>query len=354
MTSPGDDRAVRKILLAALVLVPLLPDFGLFTNADSPKWTLLSLLAVPALFIVARRAVRSREKVRIALGDHLALLAALVIIAILVAPRAPDARATLRAWTGIGTLAALGLLAARYLRDDPWAGRAARAFVLAAAAASVIGLAQALLFDTVPASTFGNPSFAAEFIAPAALLLPVLWAAGHRALALGAAPLLLGFLVVARSRADWLGLAAGILTLALLAILPRLRRAAPLLPLAVGILGLAVALPYVFRALPVPLLGRSDTVEIRAHVRESAFRMALDHSFLGVGLEGFRAHYPAYRNPREAELSLRRQVSFPHNLPAQVAAETGFAGLLVLGLVLLVPLWSGLFAAHRKPEDAVC
>jgi O-antigen ligase len=370
VTPPGDDRTVRRFLLATLVLVPLLPDFGRFTNADSPKWALLALLAVPALLVVGRRAVASREKVRIAFGDHLAVLAAIAIVAILVAPRAPEARATLRAWTAVGTLTALGLLASRYLRDDPWAGRAALATVLAAAFASVVGLAQRFLLGGLPASTFGNPSFAAEFVAPAALLLPVLlasdrrlpaeaplrpamWVSGRRLSALAAAPLLLAFLAVAKSRADWLGLVAGLLTLGLLALLPRLRRTPPLLPLAAAILACAVALPYALRALPVPLFGRSDTVAIRAHVRDAAFEMARDHPFLGVGLEGFRAHYPAYRDPREAELSLRRQVTFPHNLPAQVAAETGFGGLLVLALVLLVPIWSGLYAARSRPGDAV-
>jgi hypothetical protein len=47
--------------IAALFLVPLCPDFGLFTNADSPKWALLTLLAVPALAVVAGRAEEGRQ-----------------------------------------------------------------------------------------------------------------------------------------------------------------------------------------------------------------------------------------------------------------------------------------------------
>ena len=62
------------------------------------------------------------------------------------------------------------------------------------------------------------------------------------------------------------------------------------------------------------------------------------HALTGVGLEGFAAHYPAYREPEEARLSLRREVTFPHNLPLSVFAEAGVVGLLLLGVFLVVPL----------------
>ncbi len=354
MPAAGDDRLVRRTLLAALVLVPVLPDFGLFTNSDSPKWALLTALVLAALLVVTVRAFRGTGPVRVPYGDHLALLVIIALMMLLWGPRAPEKHATFRAWAAVGTLAAAGILAARYLRDDPWAGRALAVVVATGAAVSLAGIGQRAIGMRLPPSTFGNPSFAAEFTAPV-LVIAVCFIFGRKRRLAGllAAVPLTAYLVLAKSRADWLGLCAGLVTLLLLEVAARQVVRLPPALFAGGILAAATALPFVVTAFPVPLLGRSDTVAVRACTRTAAFRMAADHPATGVGLEGFRAHYPKYRDPEEARLSLRREVTFPHHLPGQVAAETGYPGLLLLGLMLFVPLWSGFFGAYQRPQDRV-
>jgi len=353
--SPRDDGGGRiaAILLILLVAVPLLPNPGAFTNADSPKWMLLAagtLLAVAFVFV---RAVRSKEEVTVLLPEHLVLTLLAVCAALFVGKRAPDARATIRALAGIGTMCSFGLIATGYLAG----GRDVRRFALAAlgvmAATTAIGLAQVLFGATAgPTATFGNRSFAAEYVAEALPLTFFFILTGRRAL--GFAGLAVGalFLAVAWSRADVLGAAAGILLATILAWPPRfLRRRSPWL-LAVIVIALAVALPYAIRAVRLPTLGRSDTVEIRDRIRASTVEMAADHATTGVGLEGFRAHYPKYRDPEEARLSLRREVTFPHNLPLAVFAEAGIVGLALLLLFLIVPLYSGIRTAFERRDDA--
>jgi hypothetical protein len=202
-------------------------------------------------------------------------------------------------------------------------------------------------------ATFGNPSFAAEYCAPVLLLLLAVFLLGRRthALALGAP--VVAFLVVTRSRADWLGLVFGAAVLGFFELAgrkgwklrPRLVTAALLL--------LVLALPYLIQALPVPALGRSDTVRIRELARASTLSMALDHPVSGVGLEGFADAYHDYRDPEEYRLSLRRDVGFPHNLPLSVFAEAGVPGFLFLLFFLWTTLVAGVRTLVARPDDGI-
>jgi tetratricopeptide (TPR) repeat protein len=347
--SGNEGARTRWILLTTLLAVPLVPNPGWFTNSDDPKWAVLVAGTAAALLVVLWRAVRSKEEVRVILPEHLVILAILVLAALFSGPRAPDERASLRALALIGTLTAFGIAAAQYLRDETWCRRALLVSIGAAGAAAAFGIVQWLL-GAKPTSTFGNPSFGAEFAA-SALCLTLIWV--RRPLVLLAAVPLLVFVVLAKSRADWAGLAAGLTVCGLLWLLGRARRRPPRQAIAAAVIAGAVFLPYAFQVLPLPHLGRGDTVEIRRLVRNSTFEMALDRPGVGVGLEGFRAMYPKYRDPEEARLSMRREVTFPHNLPLVVFAETGVPGLLMLLLVLWAPLSSGIRTVFARPEDRV-
>ena len=348
----NEDRWARRFLVALVFVVPLVPNPGLFTNADAPKWAVLVLGALGVFAVILYRSVRTKDKVRLLLPEHLSLLALVVVAAILFRVWAADESASLRALALIGTLTALAIAGGQYLRDDAWVRRFLDAALAAGALVSAVGIAQ-WLAGASPTSTFGNPSFAAEFVAPSLCIAAGAFLAGRRRAALAAGIPMLLFLVLARSRADWVALAAGLAVIAVLTLLIRSGRRPPRRVLTGAIRVAAVLVPYVPQLVPLPVFGRRDTVEVRRLVRKSTLDMALDHKAVGVGLEGFRGTYPKYRDPEEARLSLRREVTFAHNLPLQVFAEVGVGGLLLLMLFLWVPISSGLRTLAERPADPV-
>jgi len=348
----GDARWVRRILLGLLFLVPLVPNPGLLTNVDLLKWAVLTagLLAVLALVLV--RALRSGESIRVPFPETVAGVVLLALAGLAIGKRAPDAVATIVGFARIGSLGAFGVLAARYFRDDDHALGAFRAV----AAAAVLAAALAIAGPWGWSSTFGNPTFTAEFLAPVVALAVFLRggrnAALTRALGATAAIGLLPMFLAGESRADLVALAAALLAGGALAFLARRARPLPPARLATGLLAAILSVPYVFQALPV-LFGPSETVEVRERIRDATFEMVADHAGSGVGIEGFRAQYPKYRQPAEVRLSLRREVTFPHNLPLSVAAETGIPGLVLLLAFLWVTLWSGVRSVIPRRDDPI-
>jgi len=351
---PKHDRAVTGILLALLLFVPLLPNPGLFTGYDLPKWALLTAGLLAALGILFYRAFASKASTRVSMPEHLSLLSLLVIAAFFIAKRAPDGRATALVLAEIGMLSAFGILVVRFLRDGDPAERALMAVAVAGAAGAVIGIAGvAPVTPWTVAGTFGNASFAAEFIAPASLVATALFFLGRRRLAvLTALPMLL-FLVLSKSRADWLGLICGAVLLVVLELRTRGKLKLSARALTIIILVGVIALPYLIQVLPLPVFGRSDTVRVRELVRASTIEMAKDHWVTGVGLDGFTAAYPEYRSAEEFTISKRRGVTFPHNLPLQVLAETGVPGLMCLLLFLYVTIIAGLRTLDQSPDDGI-
>ncbi|MEN8149704.1 MAG: O-antigen ligase family protein [Planctomycetota bacterium] len=342
--------APAVVLLVLLAAVPLLYNPGLFTNADSPKWALTAIGTLAAVAFILVRALRSKEETTVLLPEHLVILLGAILISLFVGKRAPDARATVRALAAIGTMTSFALIATRYLADGANVRRLVLVVFAVTGVTAIVAVPE-ILAGTRPSATFGNPSFAAEYAAGALPLALFLWLAGRRRMAIGMAALSAGILLVTASRADLLGAAAGAVVAAALAFAPRRLRRAPWI-FALALIALATLLPTAIRMLPIPALGRSDTIEIRDRIRASTIEMGTDHVATGVGLEGFRAHYPKVRDPEEARLSLRREVTFPHNLPLSIFAEAGVPGLLLLLLFVAVPLYSGIRTSFEKRDDA--
>jgi O-antigen ligase len=169
-----------------------------------------------------------------------------------------------------------------------------------------------------PGGTFGNRNFMAHLVAIGlpALVLVTVGARRRQDAAIGAAGVALATaaLVLSRSRAAWLGAAAGAVFLAVEGLWigrlwddrPLRRRVLILGATALG--GLVLAL-----ALPNRLNWRSDTPYLDsladvANYREGSgrgrmiqygntLRMAADHPFLGVGPGNWPVHYPRYMSP---------------------------------------------------------
>jgi len=182
------------------------------------------------------------------------------------------------------------------------------------------GLVTTELASTVraPGGTFGNRNFMAHLVAIGlpTLLLVTLQARHRRGFALGAAGVAIASmaLVLSRSRAAWVGVAAWAVFLAVEGLWAgRLWDDRPLRRRVVVLGGLALAGLLVALVLPNRLNWRSDSPYLDslagvANYKEGSGRgrliqygntldMALDHPVLGVGPGNWPVHYPKYMSP---------------------------------------------------------
>ncbi len=139
----------------------------------------------------------------------------------------------------------------------------------------------------------------------------------------------LGF-VLAYTRGAWLGLLAGVAALSLY-----LRRLWPLAALG-GVLLLALLLLFASGTLQERIARFEDpaTIRERLYMWESGWAIVRDHPLTGVGPGQVKAVFPRYARPE----ALRKTTSHVHNTPLQILAERG-----VLGLAAWVWIWVAFF-----------
>jgi len=192
-------------------------------------------------------------------------------------------------------------------------------------------------------SFWGNPNvFALHLVLTAPLLAVSLWTAKGRAARLGAA---LGVVaagsaaVLTLSRAGWAGLAVAALVISL-----SLDRRILLAAAAAAALALVVS-PGLVLARVVTVFHFSDPTAVhRIRVWESAWRMARDYWYSGLGLSwrAFAAVYPQY--------AIQGRVAFhAHNHYLETLLELGVLGFAALHAVLLRPLaWLARLGGHAR------
>jgi len=215
--------------------------------------------------------------------------------------------------------------------------------------------------------TFGQPNPFSAFMGltlPLALglawgFLSTAWRDRHSAWRLttlfaalyaGAAGMLLLGLIASWGRGAWLGFGAaavvliggaprrwwlGLLLLAAGSVLLMTLWAAGLIPLSIQQRINHTAQEFVgFRDVRgVPISDENFAVVERLAHWQAAISMASDHPFIGVGLGGYEAAYPAYRVP-----SWPRALGHAHNDYLNLLAETGMIGLVgyLAGWMLIV------------------
>ncbi|MBN2847854.1 MAG: O-antigen ligase family protein [Coriobacteriia bacterium] len=238
------------------------------------------------------------------------------------------------------------LVVSRSLDDPRWLRVATLAFVGAATAVSVIGLAQwatpGFSIGTVfgaggpvprPAGFYIDPNFFATHLVLAALA--ALWLAGSVRrwwVPVSAAVLMLAVVGLTLSRAAWVALAVGLAVLVVIGT-RRVRIAvagvtAAAAAAAVVLLGPAAALARLASVLDVS--GNTSNTT-RLLMARSSLAMIADRPVFGTGLEAFGLAYPTYVLPG-AEVG----VTHPHQVPLAFVAETGVVGLIALVAVVVV------------------
>jgi O-antigen ligase len=153
--------------------------------------------------------------------------------------------------------------------------------------------------------------------------------------------LLVAALVMTQTRGAWLGFAAG----AALVLVCRKRLFLLLLP--VLALTIFVAAPHVVKERIRSIADPHDvTARERLYMWGSGLQMIRDRPWTGVGLNGVKGVYPAYRDPR----ATGARWGHLHNNLIQVAVERGLIGL-ACWLWMWAAFYSAAWRTHRTLED---
>jgi putative inorganic carbon (HCO3(-)) transporter len=135
----------------------------------------------------------------------------------------------------------------------------------------------------------------------------------------GSLVLLTAALVMTHTRGAWMGLVAGV------ALILGFHQKRFLLALPVVAVVIFLASPAAVRARISSIVDPQDvTARERLYMWGSGLQILRDHPWTGVGMEGIRRVYPAYKHPN----ALRDQRGHLHSNLIQVAAERGIIGLL--------------------------
>jgi O-antigen ligase len=289
-------------------------------------------------------------------------VAAFSAVSILSALLSGHPAASLEAAKGLLLVAAL-YVTADAVRDPEAAGRFLFGLTLAATVAATVGLLQVGLCPP-PDSPVTGPrwlyhrcarahGFFSIYMTLAGVLSLVLLATLPRLLPGGgerrryAAPwlVMLAGLVATYTRGAWIGFAAGVLTVATTVRRGRWLLLTGLVLLAAG----ALAGPPELRHRVLSMADPEEAgVRERVYMWRSGLAMWRERPVLGVGPGGVKREYPRYALPE----AVKKRTSHVHSTPLQIMVERG-----VLGLAAWLAIWAAFFARcigllRRLPGEA--
>jgi len=256
--------------------------------------------------------------------------------------------------TALGACKGLLLVTALYVTADVLAGpadghRFLSALLVVATVAAVVGLLQTVTCPG-PAADYGSPAwlyhrcyrargFFSIYMTLAGVLSLVLLASLPRLLPGAALPrwptlpwmVSLGGLLATYTRGSWIGFAAGVL-----ALLPITRKGRWLLLGGLIVVGLAaLAGPQHLRQRFLTMGDPDDpTVKERVYMWRSGLTMWRQHPVLGLGPGGVKREYESYALPE----AVKKRTGHVHNTPLQILVERG-----VLGLATWVWIWAAFY-----------
>jgi O-antigen ligase len=341
--------ALRRAVFGAFVL-----GLGLSITLSESALTLLTLLWLWRL-----RGSEARAAARWPLWQPVLAFSAVSVASALISGHP---------LTALGACKGLLLVSALYVTADVLSGpadghRFLSALLVVATVAAVVGLLQTVACPG-PAADYGSPSwlyhrcfrargFFSIYMTLAGVLSLVLLASLPRLLPGAALPRwptlpwlvsLIGLLAT-YTRGAWMGFAAGVL-----ALLPMTRKGRWLLLGGLIVLGLTVLVgPQQVRERFLTMGNPDDpTVKERVYMWRSGLAMWRQHPMLGLGPGGVKREFASYALPE----AVKKRTGHLHNTPLQILVERG-----VLGLAAWLWIWAafiakGLGLLRRLPEEA--
>jgi O-antigen ligase len=260
-------------------------------------------------------------------------------------------------------LAAALYVVADALRDPPAAGRFLFWLTLAATVAAVVGLLQVGLCPG-PEAPEASPrwlyhgcgrahGFFSIYMTLAGVLSLALLATLPRLLVGGpslrrlAVPwlLMLWGLIMTYTRGAWIGFAAGVFTVAGTVRRGRWLLVGGLLVLAGAALLAPTELRHRFLSMGDP---EESGVRERVAMWKSGFAMWRERPLLGVGPGGVKREYSRYALPE----AFKKRTGHVHNTPLQIAVERGVLGLAAWGWIWVAFFTHAIGLLRRLPEEA--
>jgi O-antigen ligase len=270
--------------------------------------------------------------------------------------------------TALGACKGLLLVAALYVTADVLAGpqdghRFLSALLVVATVAAAVGVLQTVVCPG-PAADYGSPAwlyhrcnrargFFSIYMTLAGVLSLVLLAnlprllPGARLPRWPTLPWLVSLvgLLATYTRGAWMGFVVGVL-----ALIPATRKGRWLLLGGLIVLGLTtLAGPQHLRQRFLTMGDPDDpTVKERVYMWRSGLTMWRQHPVLGVGPGGVKREYESYALPE----AVKKRTGHVHNTPLQILVERG-----VLGLAAWVWIWAAFYARgirllRRLPSEA--
>jgi O-antigen ligase len=341
--------SVRSVLLGAFVA-----GLGVSITLSQAALALLTLLLLWSL-----RDPAARAAARWPLWPPVLAFSAVSVLSALLSGHPA---ASLEAAKGLLLVAAL-YVTVDAVRDPEAAGRLLFGLTLAATVAAVVGLLQVGLCPGPDAPAAGPRwlyhrcgrahGFFSIYMTLAGVLSLVLLATLPRLLPGGGEArryvgpwlLMLGGLVATYTRGAWIGFAAGVLTVAATVRRGRWLLLAGLLLLAGGALVGPPELRHRFLSMADP---EESGVRERVYMWRSGLAMWRERPVLGIGPGGVKREYPRYALPE----AVKKRTSHVHSTPLQILVERG-----VLGLAAWLAIWVAFFTRcigllRRLPREA--
>jgi O-antigen ligase len=270
--------------------------------------------------------------------------------------------------TALGACKGLLLVTALYVTADVLSGpadghRFLSALLVVVTVAAVVGVLQTVACPG-PAPDYGPPywlyhrcyrarGFFSIYMTLAGVLSLVLLASLPRLLPGAALPrwptlpwlVSLVGLLATYTRGAWMGFAAGVL-----ALLPMTRKGRWLLLGGLIVVGLTVLVgPQHLRERFLTMGNPDDpTVKERVYMWRSGLSMWRQHPMLGLGPGGVKREYASYALPE----AVKKRTGHLHNTPLQILVERGLLGLAAWLWIWVAFIAKGLGLLRRLPEQA--
>ncbi|HXG24686.1 MAG TPA: O-antigen ligase family protein [Chthonomonadales bacterium] len=233
-------------------------------------------------------------------------------------------------------------------------------------AASVVGFAQfSMSSEHRAAGMFGNPQLLASFLM---ILLPIVAVtaitekSANRQLAAQVATVLMtGCLLLTQTRSAWLGAAASLLVLGILAFFAAIKNRSasistrkhelvlPVMLLVVSVGAFVLMWPqaskFLERGQTLTHYANVNTFQVRQELWRGAWQMFKNHPLTGVGVGNYPVHQSKFTRFGVSLTNSKLRPSLgenAHNLYLQTLAELGLPGLLLLVGVLVAFFVAGL------------
>lgn len=233
-------------------------------------------------------------------------------------------------------------------------------------AASLVGFAQfSMSSEHRAAGMFGNPQLLASFLMillPIVVVTAITEKSANRQLAAQVATVLMtGCLLLTQTRSAWLGAAASLLVLGILALLVALKNRSasistrkhelvlPVMLLVVSVGAFVLMWPqaskFLERGQTLTHYANVNTFQARQELWRGAWQMFKSHPLTGVGVGNYPIHQSEYTQFGVSLTNSKLRPSLgenAHNLYLQTLAELGLPGLLLLVGVLVAFFVAGL------------